>query len=122
MAAIGNRLYGTAIPLPDEDVDNVPVPYVIVTFDGLTNEGLTKDDSFEGMQDAVTIGVTVVAGTLEALHGLTSQVRDVIAAYMPAYEGADGPVDYQFTAGRIEYDSVKLCYWQGLTYQCSVYR
>ena len=24
MAAIGSRLYGTAIPLPDEDVDNVP--------------------------------------------------------------------------------------------------
>ena len=30
------RLYGTAIGLPDEDADNVPVPYVIVTFDGLT--------------------------------------------------------------------------------------
>ena len=122
MAAIGSRLYGTAIPLPDEDVDNVPVPYVIVTFDGLTNEGLTKDDSFEGMQDAVTIGVTVVAGTLEALHGLTSQVRDVLSAYMAGYEGTDGPVDYQFSAGRIEYDSQKPCYWQGLTYQCSVYR
>ena len=28
------RLYGTAIPLPDEDADNTPVPYIIVTFDG----------------------------------------------------------------------------------------
>ena len=32
------RLYCTAIPLPDEDANNVPVPYIIVTFDGLTND------------------------------------------------------------------------------------
>ena len=41
------RLYGTAIGLPDEDADNVPVPYVIVTFDGLTNDQGTKDDRYE---------------------------------------------------------------------------
>ena len=35
MQAIGNRLYGTAIPMPDENADKVPVPYAIVTFDGL---------------------------------------------------------------------------------------
>lgn len=120
MSAIYGRLYGTAIPLPDEDADNVPVPYVIVTFDGLTNEGLTKDDSYEGMQDAVSIGVMIAGPTLEALHTLTAQVRRTIAAFMGAYDDDDGPIDYQFSAGRIEYDAQKPCYWQTFTYQCSV--
>ena len=40
------RLYCTAIPLPDEDADNVQVPYAIVTFDGLTNDQGTKDDRY----------------------------------------------------------------------------
>ena len=40
------RLYGTAIGLPDEDADNMPVPYVIVTFDGLTNDQGTNDDRY----------------------------------------------------------------------------
>ena len=53
---IGGRLYGTAIPLPDEDADNVPVPYVIVTFDGLNNDADTKDCSYESDYDRVNIG------------------------------------------------------------------
>ncbi|MBQ5756867.1 MAG: hypothetical protein IIV88_06385 [Erysipelotrichaceae bacterium] len=39
-------VYNTAIALPDEDLDNAPLPYVIVSFDGLTNDVETKDDPF----------------------------------------------------------------------------
>ena len=46
MDEIGGRLYSTAIPLPDEETDNVDVPYIIVTFDGLTNDQTKKDDPF----------------------------------------------------------------------------
>ncbi|MBR7125988.1 MAG: hypothetical protein IKC86_05225, partial [Prevotella sp.] len=52
MQEIGGRIYSTAIPLPDEDADNVPVPYIIVTFDGLTNDQTTKD-SLEANTDTV---------------------------------------------------------------------
>ena len=50
-------VYNTTIALPDEDLDNAPLPYVIVSFDGLTNEVETKDDPYEGDSDNVTISV-----------------------------------------------------------------
>lgn len=118
MGAISGRLYGTAIPLPDEDADNVPVPYVIVTFDGLTNDAQTKDCPYEGDFDSVNIGVEVTAASLVALHELTQKVRTVVLGYM---ESEDTTVrDYQLTAGPIQYDQLKPCYWQVLRYQCDV--
>lgn len=118
MGAISCRLYGTAIPLPDEDADNVPVPYVIVTFDGLTNDAQTKDCPYEGDFDSVNIGVEVTAASLAALHELTQKVRTVVLGYM---ESEDTTVrDYQLTAGPIQYDQLKPCYWQVLRYQCDV--
>ena len=112
------RLYGTAIGLPDDDADNVPVPYVIVTFDGLTNELGTKDDRYESENDTVDIGVEVTAKTLDDLHALTQMVRDTILSYLRTTDTAIQ--DYQFAAQQIQYDSLKPCYWQVLTYQCDV--
>jgi hypothetical protein len=113
------RLYGTAIPLPDEDLDNVPVPYVIVTFDGLNNDAGTKDDRYESEYDRVNIGIEVVGKTLEDLHGLTQMVRDTVLAYFRANH--TNVEDYTFSADAIQYDSLKPCYWQTLRYQCEVY-
>lgn len=112
------RLYGTAIPLPDEDADNVPVPYVIVTFDGLNNDAGTKDDRYESEYDRVNIGIEVVGKTLKDLHDLTQMVRDTILTYFRATETV--VEDYTFTADAIQYDSLKPCYWQVLSYQCDV--
>ena len=121
---IGGRLYGTAIPLPDEDADNVPVPYVILTFDGLNNDADTKDCSYESDYDRVNIGVEVTAETLEDLHELTQTVRETILAYMKAQKEELGDAftidDFTFSAQAIQYDSLKPCYWQVLTYQCDV--
>ena len=110
------RLYGTAIGLPDEDAENVPVPYVIVTFDGLTNDQGTKDDRYESEYDTVNIGVEVTAKTLDDLHDLTQMVRDTILSYLRTTDTAI--MDYNFAAQQIQYDSLKPCYWQVLTYQC----
>ena len=112
------RLYGTAIGLPDDDADNVPVPYVIVTFDGLTNDQGTKDDRYESDYDTVNIGVEVTAKTLDDLHTLTQMVRDTILSYLRTNETAI--LDYNFAAQQIQYDSLKPCFWQVLTYQCDV--
>ena len=112
------RLYGTAIGLPDDDADNVPVPYVIVTFDGLTNDQGTKDDRYESEYDTVNIGVEVTAKTLDDLHDLTQMVRDTILSYLRTNDTAI--MDYNFAAQQIQYDSLKPCYWQVLTYQCDV--
>ena len=110
------RLYGTSIALPDEDVDNVPVPYVIVTFDGLTNDQGTKDDRYESEYDTVNIGVEVTAKTLDDLHEITQMVRDTILSYLRTSDTAI--IDYQFAARQIMYDPDKPCYGQVLTYQC----
>ena len=112
------RLYCTAISLPDEDADNVPVPYVIVTFDGLTNDQGTKDDRYESEYDTVNIGVEVTARNINELHNLTQMVRDTILSYIHSNDTAI--MDYNFAAQQIQFDSLKPCYWQVLTYQCDV--
>ena len=112
------RLYCTAIPLPDEDADNVPVPYVIVTFDGLTNDQGTKDDRYESEYDTVNIGVEVIARNINELHDMTQMVRDTILSYIR--ENDTAIMDYNFAAQQIQFDSRKPCYWQVLTYQCDV--
>jgi len=112
------RLYCTAIPLPDEDAENVPVPYVIVTFDGLTNDQGTKDDRYESEYDTVNIGVEVTARNINELHDLTQMVRDTILSYLR--ENDTAIMDYNFAAQQIQFDSLKPCYWQVLTYQCDV--
>ena len=112
------RLYGTSIPLPDEDVDNVPAPYLIVVIDSLTNDQETKDDCYESNYDKVDITVIVVGRTLNELHELTQMARDTILSYMRT---TTTPIkDYTFTAGQIVYNADKPCYWQELNYQCDV--
>ena len=112
------RLYGTAIPMPDDDAENVPVPYIIVTFDGLNNDTETKENLYEGDYDHVSIGVDVAAKTLEDLYDLTQAVRDTILGYFRETETA--VEDYSMSADAIQYDSWKPCYWQTLRYQCNV--
>lgn len=125
MEAIGHRLYGTAIPLPDEQADNVPVPYIIVTFDGMQNQTGTKDNyGCEGDEDMTTITVEVAAPTLVNLHELTAAVRAKVRRFIDeADPDADDydeyPLDYTLSASAIQYDSAKPCYWQTLTYQCA---
>lgn len=114
------RLYGTAIPMPEEEAENTPVPYIIVTFDGLSNENTDKDDPYEGDEDRVNISVEVTATNLTELHQLTQTVRDTIYQYM--MENITDVDDYLFTAGGIQYDSDKPCYWQVLSYQCDTKR
>ncbi len=118
MQAVDGRLYGTAIPLPDEEADNVPVPYVIVTFNGLNNIDETKDDMYESDYDSVNIGIEVIGKTLGHLHDLTEMVRNVIHQYFVQNET---PVEgYQFSAQAVQFDPEKPCYWQVLNYQCEV--
>ena len=116
-------VYNTAIALPDEELDNAPLPYIIVSFDGLTNDVETKDDPFEGDSDNVTISIEIAAKTRPKLGELADAVRKQIHDYFVEadsdIEDADLiPLDYQFSAQTVNYDSLKPCYWQVLTYQC----
>ena len=111
------RLYGTAIGMPEEDAEkNVPVPYAIVTFDGLTNDQGTKDDRYESEYDKVEVSIQLTAKTLDDLHELTQMVRKTVLTYLRA--NTTDIEDYVFRAEGIIYDEKKPCYWQILTYQC----
>ena len=116
-------VYNTAIALPDEDLDNAPLPYVIVSFDGLTNDIDTKDDPYESDSDAVNISIEIAARTRSELGQLAEAVRHQVHQYFldadPTDEDADLiPHDYQFSAQAVNYDSLKPCYGQVLSYQC----
>ena len=119
---VGN-VYNTAIALPDEEADNAPVPYIIVSFNGLVNQDFTKDNQFEGMTDAVTVGITIAARTREEMADLAIEARHTIVQYLQAQRPGDEdyelvPRVIQLQAGAVQYDSSKPCYWQELTYQC----
>lgn len=127
-ADVAGRIYSTAIPMPDEEAENVPLPYIIVTFDGMENDEKTKDDIYEGAEDKVKIGVMVVARTRDALAALVEKVRTAIPTFFTEYESPEDeeeedlsdliPGDYTLTAGAVSYDADKPCYWLQLNYDC----
>ena len=123
MSQIGGRVYSTAIPLPDEQAENVPVPYLIVTFDGLTNDQDSKDDPFESASDKVTVSIFLVDKSREALADLAQSVRTTIHDYMTQQlsEDENFPIqDYEFTAESVRFEASKPCHWQVFTYVCDV--
>lgn len=123
VSATDGRIYNTSVPVPDEQLDNEPLPYIVITFDGLTNEGLTKDSSYEGEDDRVQIGILVVAAERESLGELTEAVRKQVKDYFEAVQPKDAdfdlvPADYTFSASPIQFDWMVPCHYQTLTYNC----
>ena len=124
MATVDGRIESTSIPVPDEQLDNTPVPYIIITFDGLQNEGFTKDNSFEGNNDKVQVGIEVAADSRDDLGEIMQTIRDTIIEYFEDTEGHAWddyeyiPTNYTLTASSIGYDGDKTCYYQTLTYNC----
>lgn len=119
------NVYNTSIALPDEDIDNAPLPYIIVSYDGLNNQDTTKDSSYEGVTDMVTIGIEIAAKTRPQLAELAITVRQTIQDYFQehVYDTGDEdfkliPDSYHLQAQAVQYDSLKPCYWQQLIFQC----
>lgn len=118
-------VYNTTIPVPDEEVENAPLPYIIVSFDGLNNQDTTKDDAFESESDSVQIGITICTGEREELGEMAVAVRTTIREYFREHYGdttdedfALIPNDITLNAQGVQYDSMKPCFWQVLNYQC----
>lgn len=118
-------VYNTAIALPDEQADNAPIPYVIVSFDGLNTDDSTKDTVYDALTDDVQIGIVVVARTRPKLAELTVAIRNTIRNYFCTVivdqqheDFALLPNSYTFSASDVKYDGNKPCYWQVLTFKC----
>jgi len=123
MEQVGGRIESTSIPVPDDQVNNEPVPYVIISFDGLQNEGFTKDNSYEGYTDKVQVSIDVTAQTRDELGDLMQTIRQTVIDYFEGIQKTDDdwpliPSNYTITASPVAYDSMKPCYFQTLTYNC----
>lgn len=124
MATVSGRIESTSIPVPDDEFENTPLPYIIITFDGLQNEGYTKDNNFEGHQDRVQVSIEVAANTRDDLGDIMQTIRQTIIDYFEDDEHHEAddydlvPENYVFTAGPIAYDWMKSCYFQTLSYNC----
>lgn len=123
MEQVGGRIESTSIPVPDDQVNNEPVPYVIISFDGLQNEGFTKDNSYEGDTDKVQVSIDVTAQTRDELGDLMQTIRQTVIDYFEGIQKTDDdwpliPNNYTFSASPVAYDSMKPCYFQTLTYNC----
>lgn len=118
-------VYNTAIALPDEDADNAPPPYIIVSFDGLNPQDSTKDNRWDSITDVVTIGIVIVAQTRASLADLAIKVRKTIIDYFTAQVQEDGenvgliPYNYTMQAEAVQYDPLKPCFWQKLVFTCN---
>ena len=108
--------------MPDEDLDNVPLPYVIVAECDVDNDETTKDD-YEGDTDNVLVEITVVARTRAELGMLTSKIRKAVYRYFSSPTESDeihGLIQYHVGAKQVNGDPYKPSVWRKLTYQCEV--
>ena len=125
-ALVGDRIYPIAVPGLDEDVLNTPLPYLVVTFEPLTNLSETKDNPYQGDEDRVTIGIEVAAESPDDLTDLAELVRSEVDTFMQTYTPAAGdedltsliPLGYDFSTTEKTYDWLKPCYFMTLRYQC----
>jgi len=115
-------VHNTTIAVPDEDLDNVELPYIIVSFDGMNNMNQTKDD-YEGEIDSVTVSIEAAARTRPELGNLMTDVRQIVCDFFLTLSDDDPdfdliPLDYSLSANQVQYDALRPCFFQTLTYVC----
>jgi hypothetical protein len=123
VAMVGGRIENTAITVPEEELLNQPVPFIIIAYDDMQNEKLTKDESYEGDKDQVYIRIDVRASDRETLGDICITIRQTVRDYFenavesqPDY--ALVPLDYEFEAGSVKYNPWVPLFAQSLTYIC----
>ena len=120
MTAISGHVVSTCFEVSPTDADNTPLPYIIVTDDGFQNQVESKDDSWEGTEDRVSVGVEVAAESPQEVKRLIKMVRQAVASYIEQMydDGEDIPELDSLSSDGLAWDWTKPCYYQRLSYQC----
>ena len=120
--AVGGRIESTCFEVSPEDQDNTPLPCIIVTDDGLTNNLTTKDTEWESDEDRVQASVEIDAESPKRVKQLIQMVRKAIANYIEslADKGEDIPCLQSVQTNGVAWDWMKPCYHSTITYQCDV--
>lgn len=122
MEAIGNRVVSTCFEVSPTEQDNTPIPYVIVTDDGFQNQVGSKDTVWESGEDRVQAGVEVAAESPAEVKRLIKMVRQAVEQYVCQMytDGDTTPELESLSSDGLAWDWMKPCYYQRLTYQCTI--
>ena len=124
MEAIGGRVESTCFEVSPDEPDNTPVPYLIVTDDGLKSSQPTKDDVWEGdgSDDQVQASVIIAGREPREVQRLTRMVRRAVRSYVcdMCDQGEEIPTLNALTASQLSWDWEKPCYYREVNYQCTV--
>ena len=122
MEAIGSRVVSTCFEVPPAEADNTPLPNIIVTDDGFQNQNGTKDCVWESGEDRVQATVDVAADSPKEVKRLIRMVRRAVENHIILMSATDGciPELDSLSSNGIAWDWMKPCYYQQLSYQCTV--
>ena len=122
MEAIGGRVVSTCFEVSPTEADNTPLPYIIVMDDGFQNQQTTKDNLWEAAEDKVQASVEIGAESAKDVKQLIKMVRRAVESYMGALytQGETVPELDSLTSDGLAWDWTKPCYYQRLTYQCTI--
>ena len=110
----------TCFEVPPDELDNTPVPYVVIHDDGFQNQQTTKDCVWEALEDQVQATVEIAADSPEEVKQLIKAVRKAVESYIVSLysSGEDIPELLSLTSDGIDWDWMKPCYYSHLVYQC----
>ena len=82
MQQVDGRIVSTCFEVGPDEVDNTPLPCIIVTDDGWQNQPGTKDDEWEAYEDHVTAGIEVDGRSPKEVKQLLKACRKAVARYV----------------------------------------
>ena len=120
--AVGGRIESTCFEVSPDEQDNTPLPCIIVTDDGLSNQPTDKDIEWEAGEDRVQASVEVDAKSPKQVKQLIRMVRKAISNHITSlYEkGEEIPCLQSVQTNGVAWDWMKPCYHETITYQCDV--
>ena len=123
MAAVDDRVESTCFEVSPDEQDNTPLPCIIVTDDGMTNEPGTKDTEWESDEDRVQASIEVDAESPKAVKQLLRMVRRAVSDHIAqmADNDEDIPCLQSVQTSGVAWDWMKPCYHGTITYQCTIF-
>ena len=112
------RIYSTCIEVPPTEDDNTPLPYIVITDGGYTNELGTKDYVWEGATDHCKASVIVSANSPAEVKRLRRLIRQAIELHVVTM--AEPPMLTASNNDGVAWDWTKPCYYDTLHYQCDM--
>ena len=107
-----DRITSTCFEVSPDEADNTPLPCIIVTDDGLTNNQQSKDNVWESDEDRVQASVEVDGTSPKQVKQLIRMVRKAINNYVTTLytQGEDIPNLQSVQTNGVAWDWMKPCY------------